>query len=79
MARARQLNLSDFEATVEKMRELGVASWANSPVGDIILGPDPVRMKKTDKASTDPETQRRSYYTEVLGYPVSDAMLKKLP
>ena len=79
MARPRELNLSHFEAVVQSMRDLGVSSWANSPVGDIVLGPDPVRMKKADKASTDPKAQRRVYYAELLGRPVTDAELEKLP
>ena len=76
MARA-ELNLSQFRSVVKEMRDLGVASWAGSPVGDVILGPAPAaRGKKADK---DPKSERRNYYAEVLGRPVTDAELEKLP
>jgi hypothetical protein len=78
MARA-QLNtaVSDLEAVVKTMRKLGVASWANSPIGDVILGMEPAsRAAKTDP---DPKADRRNYYSEILGRPVTDGELDKLP
>ena len=78
MARA-QLNtqLAEFEAVVKAMREHGVASWAGSPVGDIMLGAEPVRPQKA--AKVDPTQARRDMYTELLGRPVSEEEAKRLP
>jgi hypothetical protein len=78
MARAQLNNaVSDLEAVVKTMRKLGVASWANSPIGDIVLGMEP--PPRATKADPDPKADRRAYYTEVLGRPVPDAELEKLP
>jgi hypothetical protein len=69
--------LNEFRAVVAEMRELGVASWTNSPVGDVILGQAPApRAKKADR---DPLRDRRIHYTELLGRPVTDSELEKLP
>ncbi len=78
MSRApRELNLAHFREVVAEMRELGVATWVNSPVGDIHLGaPPPARAKKED---VDPKKQRKNYYAELLGRPVTDAELEHLP
>lgn len=78
MARAQLNNATaDLEAVVKTMRKLGVASWANSPIGDIILGMEPPpRATKTEK---DPKEARRNYYSEVFGRPVTDGELDKLP
>lgn len=70
--------LADFEMVVERMRDRGVASWVGSPVGDLVLGPAPMTRKQL-KASTDPKEARRSYYTDILGRPVTDAEMEKLP
>lgn len=77
MARTGVSTLEQFEAIVRKMRDLGVASWADSPVGSIVLGVEPpAKLKKAEK---DPKAERRVYYAEVFGRPVSDAELEKLP
>lgn len=70
--------LEDFGRVVAKMRELGVASWTMSPVGDIVLGAAPLTAAQT-RASKDPKAQRRVYYTELLGRPVTDAEMENFP
>lgn len=60
------------------MRALGVASWADSPVGSIILGAAPERAR-TDKTEKDPRAAKRQYYSEVFNRPVYDAELENLP
>jgi hypothetical protein len=77
MARPRELNLTHFTEVVVMMRKLGVASWVNSPVGDLHLGPEPPRAPKKEDA--DPKKARRSYYAELLGRPVTDAEVEMLP
>ena len=69
--------LANFEKVVSRMRELGVASWTDSPVGAIILGPPPT-VPFTAKEVT-PKENRKKYYSEVLGYIPSDDLLKRLP
>ena len=76
MART-QLRLGDLALVVDKMRELGIASWCNSPIGDVILGQAPADKPK--KVALDPLEARRTHYTELLGRKVTDAELEKLP
>lgn len=80
MARA-QLNtaLTDLAAVVKEMRELGVQAWLASPVGDVHLGPEPIKPPKVDKTEKDPLASRRADYANILGYAPSDEMLKRLP
>lgn len=82
MARA-ELNkaIADFELIVAKMRDLGVARWDGSPCGDILLGAPPITATQRANAAAerDPKAQRRAYYADVLGRPVTDAEVEKLP
>lgn len=78
MARAQLAAvIGDFETIVRTMRKLGVVSWGGSPVGDLVLGPEPgPRLAKEDK---DPKAARRAYYSEVFGRAVTDPELENLP
>lgn len=78
MARAQLNNaVGELKTIVKEMRALGVASWLNSPIGDIHLGPEPRKEPKLGDA--DPKAPRRTYYSELYGRPVTDAELEKLP
>lgn len=77
MARPRELNIDSFKAVVKEMRDLGVVAWHNSPVGDITLGPPPPPRARKEEA--DPKKHRKTYYSEVLGRPVTDAEVEHLP
>lgn len=71
-----KLKLADV---VAEMRRLGVTSWANSPVGDIVLGPEPPVAHSTPVSQDDPYKEARAFYSQLLGRPVSDAEIKRLP
>lgn len=70
--------LADLAAAVADMRKLGVIVWANSPVGDITLGPVPISSRLASQPA-DPMAARRAYYADLLGRPVSDEEAKRLP
>lgn len=78
MARQLSTTLHDLAVCVRDMRALGIASWAGSPVGDLALGPDPKKTKLAEDPK-DPLAQRRRYFAELLGRPVSDEELKNFP
>lgn len=71
------ITLNNFEKVVARMRDLGVASWVGSPVGDVILGPAPSDVVEQKKPTT--KDERREYYRDVLGRHVGDQELKNLP
>lgn len=78
MARAQlSIALADFRSVVKEMRELGVASWVDSPVGSVVLGPAP--SARATKPDVDPKADRREFYSEVFGRNVTDQELAKLP
>lgn len=79
MARAElTVTLNHMRTAVKAMRELGVASWIGSPLGDLHLGPPPP-VRETESPEKDENASRRQYYNEVLGRGVTDAELKNLP
>jgi hypothetical protein len=79
MARAGLNNtLADLETVVASMRSNGVTSWAGSPVGDLVLGA-PVPPKPRAEKGQDQKANRRTYYTEILGWVPTDDLLEKLP
>jgi hypothetical protein len=68
-------SLAELAATVGEMRRLGVVSW-----NGIVLGPDPQRIAaKAKETPSDPLAAQRAYYSDVLGRPVSDDEVKRLP
>lgn len=69
--------LREFRAVVKEMRDLGVASWTNSPVGDVVLGPPPKAEISVEEK--DPKANRRSYYEGIFNRPVTDSELERLP
>jgi hypothetical protein len=69
--------LQEFRQVVKEMRDHGVASWVGSPIGDVVLGAPP--PSKATKADKDPNADRRNYYSELFGRPVTGAELEKLP
>lgn len=70
--------LQQFEKVVARMRELGVASWTNSPVGDITLGPPPP-AKPVKQEDVDPKEMKRMHYSTLFNRQVTDPELEKLP
>lgn len=74
-------SLAHFEKVVSKMRDLGVASWTNSPVGDIVLGPPQMLAKPEEKGDAKQTSieARRKEYEMLFNKPMSDAELKRLP
>ncbi len=71
--------ITQLRSVVKAMRELGVAHWGGSPLGDLVLGPAPAPSDTSAKSEPDENADRRRYYTEVLNRNVTDAELKKLP
>ena len=47
---------------------------------EIVMGAPPIpRTKLTKEEASDPNAVRRAYYSQLLGYPVSDKNLEHLP
>jgi hypothetical protein len=80
MARAElSVTINHLRTVVKAMRELGVASWAGSPMGDLILGQEPPPRDQATTSAPDENAERRRYYQDVLNRRVTDEELKKLP
>lgn len=71
--------VADFERVAGAMRRMSVIVCTGTPVGDVTLGPEPVKVSRTAKGDPDPYAERRAYYSDVLNRPVSNGELDKLP
>jgi hypothetical protein len=72
--------MADVAIVVGKMRALGIVSWTDSPVGSLIIGPEPPPAPVAAKnGKPDPNATKRAHYEELLNRKFTDDELANLP